>query len=80
MVTDQSTATSQTTQTKESGHFVFPEIRPGTYTLSLEKQGFESLEKTGILLLTEDRLSVGMLTLKVGSTSELVTVSSESPR
>jgi hypothetical protein len=78
-VTEQLTTTSQTTQTKESGYFVFPEIRPGTYTLFIEKKGFERLEKTDILLLTADRLSVGTLTLKIGSSSELVMVTSENP-
>jgi hypothetical protein len=34
-VTDQLTTTSQTTQTNDTGLFVFPEIRPGTYTLSV---------------------------------------------
>jgi hypothetical protein len=34
-VTDQLTTTSQITQTKEGGYFVFPEIRPGTFTLSI---------------------------------------------
>jgi hypothetical protein len=76
-VTNQLTTTSQSTQTKDNGAFVFPEIRPGTYTVSVEKNGFEKFEKTGIVLLTADRLSVGTLLLKVGSTQEVVTVTGE---
>ena len=76
-VTDQLTSTSQTTRTNSTGSFVFPEIRPGTYTVFVEKNGFEKLEKTGIVLITADRRSVGTLQLKVGSTQEVVTVTSE---
>ena len=76
-ITDQLTTASQSTQTNQSGYFVFPEIRPGTYTVVVEKQGFERFKKTDVLLLTADRRSVGTLTLKVGSNRELVTVTSE---
>jgi hypothetical protein len=76
-VIDQLNATSQTTQTNDDGHFVFPEIRPGTYTLSVEKNGFEKFQTTGIVLLTADRRSVGTLQLKIGSPTEVVTVTSE---
>ena len=76
-VTDQLTTTRQPTQTDQKGHFVFPEIRPGTYNLAVEKTGFARFEKIGIVLLTADRLSVGTLTLKVGSSKERVVVTAE---
>jgi len=76
-VTDQLTTTRQTTQTEQNGAFVFPEIRPGTYNLGVEKTGFERFEKMGISLVTADRLSVGTLKLKVGSSKELVMVTAE---
>ncbi len=78
-VTDQFNSTSQTTQTDESGDFVFPVLRPGNYILTVEKKGFTKFEETGILLLTADRLSVGTLTLKAGSATEVVMVTSEAP-
>jgi hypothetical protein len=36
-VIDQLNTTSQATRTNEDGYFVFTELRPGTYTLSVEK-------------------------------------------
>ena len=75
-VADQLNATSQTTQTNEDCYFVFAQLRPGKYTLSVEQNGFQKLEKPDILVLTADRLSVGTLTLKVGSANEVVTVTS----
>src|SRR5579863_2353603 len=53
-VVDQLNATSQTTQTNEDGYFVFPQLRPGKYTLSVEQEGFQRLEKRDILVLTAD--------------------------
>jgi hypothetical protein len=76
-LTDELNATTQTTQTNESGYFVFPEVRPGKYTLSIEKDKFERFEETDILVLTADRLSVGTLTLKIGPNTQVVTVTSE---
>jgi Carboxypeptidase regulatory-like domain len=76
-LTDQLTTTRQTTQTEQNGAFVFPEIRPGTYNLAVEKTGFERFEKMGISLVTADRLSVGTLKLKVGSSKELVMVTDQ---
>ncbi len=78
-ITDELKTTSQTTQTDEKGYFTFSGLRPGKYTLSVEKNGFEKLEKRDILLLTADRLSVGTLTLKIGPGTEVVTVTSENP-
>src|SRR6201997_72435 len=78
-VVDQLNATSQTTQTNEDGYFVFAQLRPGKYTLSVEQSGFEKLAKRDILVLTADRLSVGTLILKVGSGTDVVTVTSETP-
>src|SRR6201993_2420764 len=78
-VADQLNATSQTTQTNEDGYFVFAQLRPGKYTLSVEQSGFEKLEKRDILVLTADRLAVGTLILKVGAGTDVVTVTSETP-
>jgi len=72
-------ATNQTTKTNEDGYFVFAQLPPGKYRLSVVKEGFQKLEKNDILLLTADRLSVGTLTLKVGSSTEVVSVTSETP-
>jgi hypothetical protein len=75
--TNQLTKARQTASTNDSGYFVFPEVLPGTYTLSVEKEGFERLEKKDILLISADRLSAGTLQLKIGSTKAVVTVTSE---
>ena len=74
-VTNEQTHISQKTQTSATGDFVFPALLPATYTISAEKEGFEKLDTTGVVLLAGSRLSVGALHLRVGSTKSVVTVS-----
>jgi hypothetical protein len=65
-----------TAQTDEGGRFVFPIVRPDTYSLQAALQGFKTLERSNLVVNANDRLSTGMLTLQVGSMTEEVTVSS----
>ena len=73
-VTDETKAFSQTAATDSYGRFVFPTLPPGTYTLSVEAKGFKKSQKTGILLVANDKLTLGDMTLEVGAASETVTV------
>lgn len=79
-VTNQLTTARQIAQTDTSGYFVFPEVLPGTYTLSVEKDGFEKFEQTGLAVLAADRINAGTLQLKLGSTKAVVTVTAETTR
>ncbi len=74
-VTSQHTAARQVAQTDTSGYFVFPEVLPGTYTLAVEKEGFQKFEQTGIAVVAADRIDAGSLQLRLGSTKAVVTVS-----
>jgi hypothetical protein len=78
-MTDQLHTTSPATETNEDGYFVFTQLAPGTYRLSVAKEGFETLEVNDIVVLTADRLSMGKVTLKIGSGSEVVMVSETPP-
>ena len=73
-VKNQLTTVSQTLQTNDAGYFVFPEVLPGVYTVSVEKKGFQKFEETGINILPADRRDLGSLQLQVGSTVTTVTV------
>jgi Carboxypeptidase regulatory-like domain len=79
LVIDQLHATSQTTKTNDDGYFVFTLLPPSEYKLSVVKEGFQKIEKNDVVLLTADRLSLGTLTLKVGSGTEVVGVTAEAP-
>src|SRR3954464_9747250 len=60
-----------------SGNYRFVSLAPGSYKLTVEAAGFSKAE-VGVTLLTEQNLSVP-ITVKVGSASEAVTVTTEAP-
>jgi hypothetical protein len=71
------TSESQTTTSDAAGNFGFVSIAPGSYKVTVEASGFAKAEAQ-ITLLTAQTLSVP-ITLKVGSVSESVSVSTEAP-
>lgn len=60
--------------TNELGVFIYPQVKPGIYTITIIKDGFKRLEKTGIVLSTGDRLNAGDFALEIGEISNTVTV------
>src|SRR6185369_5489304 len=58
-VTNLSQAVSQTTQTQRDGDFVFPQLPPGTYTLTVESQGFKKAEQSGVVLPVSSKVNTG---------------------
>ena len=76
-VTDEARAFSQTATTDAEGRFVFPTLSPSTYKLTIESKGFKKTERTGLLLVANDKLTLGELRVEVGQASETVTVTAE---
>lgn len=62
----------------ESGDYVFPTVRIGTYKVSAEKQGFALGVAENVVVTVNARQRVD-LTLKVGQVSEVVNVTAEAP-
>src|SRR5262245_59095563 len=73
-ITDESKSFTLSATTDAEGRFVFPQVPPGTYKMSVEATGFKKLERTGILLVANDKLTLGDIVVQVGATSETVTV------
>jgi len=65
-LTEQATGVSATRTTNSSGNFEFPNIPPGTYTVSAEHVGFQTAKSsnTSVIVNTSTRAD---LTLSVGS-------------
>src|SRR5262249_33135647 len=57
--------------------FVFPTVPPGAYTMAVEATGCKKVERTGVLLVAHDKLTLGDIALNVGTASETVTVTAE---
>jgi hypothetical protein len=73
-LTNPASSVSQTATTNEDGVFTSPQLPPGTYTVSVEKEGFKRIEKAGVVLSTGDRLNAGDFVLEAGGVSETVQV------
>ena len=63
--------------TNEAGLFRFPSVQPGVYTLKIEHAGFETLQRTKVVLSANENLALGDLMLKTGQVTETVTIASE---
>jgi hypothetical protein len=73
-VTQPQTGAVVNTQTDDRGHFIFPSLAAGTYTVRAEAAGFKTVEDSGIVLdaaadrTIEIKMEVGELTQQVSVT------------
>ncbi len=63
-------------KTNQSGEYRFVSLAPGTYSLTVEKQGFQKAEQKNVQLLV-NLPATSNITLDVGSVTEQVEVSSQ---
>ncbi len=68
---------SQQARTDAVGRFVFTNLLPGRYNITVEMQGFKKLERTDINLLANDKITVGNIALDVGSVTDTVEVQAQ---
>lgn len=67
-----------TSETNESGNYVFPDLPPGTYTVTAELPGFKRASRARIDVIVNTTQRVDLL-LEPGNISETVTVEAELP-
>lgn len=65
--------------TNEAGDFVFPNVTADTYTVQVEMPSFRTLRRERVEVNPGARVALGTLTLEVGGTTEVVTVTAEVP-
>ncbi len=73
--TQEGTGFSRTATTDTEGLYVIPSLQPATYTLTVEAKGFSTSKESAITLLADQTLTVNV-GLKLGITTEVVTVAS----
>ena len=71
---NEATGVTSTQTTTESGLYSFASLPVGNYTITVEKQGFKTLQKTNNALQVGEPLTVDGA-LEIGQVSETVTVS-----
>jgi carboxypeptidase family protein len=77
-ITETNTGISHASQTNDSGNYVFPDLPPGTYTVTAEQPGFKRASRAGIDLIVNSTERVDLI-LQPGDVSQIVTVEAETP-
>lgn len=72
-LTNEATQVSFTTQTTSAGTYVFDSVQVGTYTITVEMQGFKKFVSQGNVLTIGQPMTVNV-TLEVGQVAEVVEV------
>ena len=75
VVMQEGTGFSRTATADTDGLYVLPSLEPATYIISVDAPGFSTSKQNGIVLLADQTLTVN-IGLKLGSTTEVVTVTS----
>ena len=73
-VINESNGETRNTVSNETGAFFFPGLTPAPYTLQVKLPGFKSIERKNNIVLANNRLAIGAVTLEVGELAEQVTV------
>ncbi len=69
---------TRSTQPDNQGHFVIPELLPGTFTLSITAQGFKKYEQKDIVVTATERVTLPRITMQVGAITETISITGES--
>ena len=77
-VTNRETGLQRTGKTDEEGRFNFPQLRPGTYSVKVEADGFEPQQNDNVISGLGQKQEVNF-TLKVAHSEQNVQVSGEAP-
>ena len=77
-IANRETGLRRSAKTDDAGRFNFPQLKPGTYSVTAEAQGFEPRQNDHVVSSLGQKQTVDF-TLKVARSSETVEVSSEAP-
>ena len=72
-LTNEGTADLRSAMTSTTGEYAFTQITPGKYKISVEFSGFKKYERAGMLLETQQQLTVD-IKMEVGNVNESVQV------
>ena len=78
VITEVNRNTSQTFTTDSSGSYNAPFLTPGSYSVSVEQQGFKKEIRSGITLQVDQRARID-IALSVGQVNETVNVTAAAP-
>lgn len=76
-LTSETQGTELSAVTDDLGNFLFPYVRPDSYTLKVSLQGFQTVQRNKVIVNANDRLGLGTFTLTIGQVTESVTVTGQ---
>jgi hypothetical protein len=77
-ITDVGTNISSSSRTNDKGEYFFTGLRPSTYSVKAEAQGFRAEERTGVVLAVDQQTTLNF-TIMPGAVTTAVQVSSAAP-
>jgi hypothetical protein len=77
-ITSRETGLKRSAQTDGAGRFNFPQLKPGTYSVRIEAQGFEPRQNDNVVSSLGQKQTVDF-TLTIARSNEVLEVSSEAP-
>ncbi|HEY7817571.1 MAG TPA: carboxypeptidase-like regulatory domain-containing protein, partial [Vicinamibacteria bacterium] len=75
---ESATGFSRTAVSQEDGAYILSNLRPGTYDVTVEMQGFGTLKQTGLAITAGAELTVNF-DLELATIEEVITVTGETP-
>jgi Carboxypeptidase regulatory-like domain/TonB dependent receptor len=75
-ITNLETEVSTTGTTNDVGIYVIPDLPPATYRLTIQKEGFRTVDRTSLQLYVQDSINENFI-LAIGPESENITVVSD---
>lgn len=78
IATATSTGAIHESTTNESGNYTFPDMQPGTYSITIEAKGFKKATQQSIDLASNSSVRVDMV-LQTGDVSETIMVTTAPP-
>ncbi len=78
-LTDEGTKLVRKTVTNSAGEYVFNAVDPGTFDISVTESGFQSYQRNGLIIATQQTVAVD-IPLVVGSSSTVIEVTAADPK
>ena len=75
-LTNRQSGQTRSTKTNNEGHYVFTELLPGTFSMTVDAPGFKRFEQQEVVVTATERVTVPV-SLQIGSINETISVSEQ---
>lgn len=77
-ITEDATGVTDVVETDAAGNYIRPLLKPGTYTISAEAEGFKKTVQSGVVLTSAARVQANFI-LEIGAVTETIEVTAQPP-